>query len=238
MKVIPAIDVLDGQVVRLHKGNYKEKTVYHESVIEQARIFKNAGFDHIHIVDLNGAREGRFTNLSELREISQNLGLAVQTGGGVRTSDDISLLLEQGIGWVISNSMAATSPDAWIEAIEQFGNKCVLGLDLLDGKIAYRGWEKTMQIDLESFIFPMLEAGMDTVLSTDVSKDGTLSGPNFELYSTLKQRFPQLKIIASGGVSNTSDLKQLAEMDIDAVVVGRAYYEKKISLEEMRELNS
>jgi phosphoribosylformimino-5-aminoimidazole carboxamide ribotide isomerase len=233
MKVIPAIDVLDGQVVRLHKGQYNEKTVYNESIVQQARMFKDAGFKHIHVVDLNGAREGRFRNLSRLSEIAQNLHLKVQTGGGVRSVNDISVLLDHGISQVISNSMAATDPKSWLKAIKTFGNACILGLDLIDGKIAYKGWEETREIDLKAFIAPMVDAGMDTILSTDISRDGTLSGPNFELYATLKSTFPELKIIASGGVADLGDIKELQSMSIDAVVVGKAYYEGRVSLEDL-----
>ena len=233
MKIIPAIDLLDGQVVRLRKGDYATRKIYNENPLEEAEKFKEAGFSHIHIVDLNGAKTGEFENLPIIKEIIKKTGLAVQTGGGVRSKDDIEKLLESGLKGVICSSMAVKKPDEWIESIRKNPEKMILGLDLKEGKMAYGGWLETSDQSIEEFLAPMMDAGLQTVLSTDISRDGMLSGPNIEMYQDLQSRFSHLDWIASGGVSSKADLKKLEEIEVYGVVVGRAYYEGKISLEEL-----
>jgi len=237
MKVIPAIDLLDGRAVRLHKGDYKEVTVYNESPLKQAEIFKKAGFNHIHVVDLNGAREGRFINLPHVKKMIDELGLSAQTGGGIRTFDDAKRLIDAGLTKVICSSMAIKNEPEWLKLLNRYPEKCILGMDLKNGKIAYAGWLKTAEESADHFLKRMTEAGLQEVLCTDISKDGTLSGPNFELYNHLKSTHPGLRLIASGGVSSVSDLETLAAKGIDAVVVGKAYYEHKITLKEMTAFN-
>jgi len=237
MKVIPAIDLLNGQVVRLHKGKYEEATIYDDNPTHTAKLFKNAGFVHIHIVDLNGAKEGKFVNLPHVQTIIDELGLSVQTGGGIRTFEDVELLLNAGLSKIICSSMAIKNEPDWIKALEKFPEQMILGMDLKDGKIAYSGWLETAEEDTFSFLSRMIEYGLQEVLCTDISKDGTLSGPNFELYNSLKKAFPEVTIIASGGVSNQQDLIQLSDANIDAVVVGKAFYEHHITLEQMKSLS-
>jgi len=234
MKVIPAIDLLDGKVVRLHKGSYEEVTIYNESAFKQADEFKNAGFNHIHIVDLNGAKEGRFVNIEHIRTIIKDLGMSVQTGGGIRSFEDIEFLIENGIQKVICSSLAVKKPEDWLKAIRTYPDHCILGMDLKDGKVAYAGWLETSDEPIEDFLKPMIEAGLTEVLCTDISKDGTLAGPNTLLYKEFKMSFPELSWIASGGVSAMYDLVELDKGQIDAVVVGKAYYEGRIKLTEMR----
>lgn len=233
MKVIPAIDLLDGHVVRLQKGDYATRKIYNENPLEEAEKFKNAGFSHIHIVDLNGAKTGQFENLPVIKEIIRKTGLSVQTGGGVRSTDDIERLLDAGLNGVICSSMAVKKPSEWIRAIQLHPSEMILGLDLKEGKMAYGGWLKTSDQSIEEFLNPMMDAGLQTVLSTDISRDGMLSGPNIEMYQDLQDRFPGLNWIASGGVSVTKDLEQLLDIEIYGVVVGRAYYEGKITLDEL-----
>lgn len=237
MKIIPAIDLLDGQVVRLQKGDYATRKIYNDDPLEEAQKFKDAGFSHIHIVDLNGAKTGSFENLQIIKKIIQKTGLSVQTGGGVRSKDDIGKLLDAGLNGVICSSMAVKKPDDWIQAIQSYPEKMILGLDLKEGKMAYGGWIKTSDKSIEDFLDPMMESGLQTVLSTDISRDGMLSGPNVEMYKDLQARFPALNWIASGGVSNIEDLKNLEEIEIYGVVVGRAYYEGKISIEELEQIH-
>ncbi|MEX0593788.1 MAG: 1-(5-phosphoribosyl)-5-[(5-phosphoribosylamino)methylideneamino]imidazole-4-carboxamide isomerase [Balneolaceae bacterium] len=238
MQIIPAIDLLDGEVVRLTKGDYNQKTVYSDNPLEQARIFQEAGFHHIHVVDLNGAKEGEFRNLEWIRMMIDDLGLSVQTGGGVRTMEQVRLLIDAGLTGVICSSLTVKQPDVWLEAIRTWPEAMVLGMDLKDGKLSWGGWLKTEEIDLEGFLRPMIEAGLTTVLSTDISRDGTLEGPNHELYADLQDRFPDLRWIASGGVSSLDDLTRLANQWTDAVVVGKAYYEGHIPLDEMIRLHN
>ncbi len=238
MKIIPAIDLLDGQVVRLQKGDYAKKTIYNHQPIDEAAKFKQAGFSHIHIVDLNGAKSGSFENLPIIKTIINELGLSVQTGGGVRSRKDIELLLDAGLSRVICSSMAVKSPNEWIKAVEDYPENMILGLDLKDGKMAYGGWLETSDKPIEEFLNPMIEAGLKTVLSTDIARDGMLSGPNIEMYKDLQNRFPDLNWIASGGVSNLQDLVELQAQNLHGVVVGKAYYEGHIQLNEMARLNT
>lgn len=237
MKIIPAIDLLDGQVVRLQKGDYAKKTIYNHLPLDEAAKFKQAGFDHIHVVDLNGAKSGEFHNLPIIRTIIDDLGLSVQTGGGVRSRKDIDLLLDAGLSGVICSSMAVKKPGEWLEAIKDHPEKMILGLDLKEGKMAYGGWLETSDEPIEAFLNPMIEAGLKTVLSTDIARDGMLSGPNTEMYTDLQKRFPQLNWIASGGVSNLKDLVTLQNSSLYGVVVGKAYYEGHIRLNEMAEIS-
>lgn len=234
MFVIPAIDLLDGKVVRLHKGDYQNATVYNNNPVEEARKFKKAGFNHIHIVDLNGAKEGIFVNLEYVKSIIQELDMSVQTGGGIRSYEDASMLLEHGVSNIICSSMAVKNKEEWLQVVDKYGDKAILGMDLKDGKVAYGGWLETMDQSLKDFLAPMIAKGLSTVLCTDISKDGTLEGPNFDLYDGLSAQFPDLNFIASGGVASKSDLKKLKDHELYGVVVGRAYYEGKITLAEMR----
>ncbi|MTI89718.1 MAG: 1-(5-phosphoribosyl)-5-[(5-phosphoribosylamino)methylideneamino]imidazole-4-carboxamide isomerase [Balneolaceae bacterium] len=233
MQVIPAIDLLNGQAVRLHKGSYQEVTVYNDSPLEQAREFKDAGMQHIHVVDLNGAKEGKFVNLPHVKTIIDELGLSVQTGGGIRTFSDVKMLLNAGLSKVICSSIAIKNEKDWLKTLKHYPEQMILGMDLKEGKIAYSGWLETAEESVSSFLERMQDHGLQEVLCTDISKDGTLAGPNVELYKKLKKDFPSLKLIASGGVASVQDLKELREAGMDAVVVGKAYYEHRISLEEL-----
>lgn len=238
MTVIPAIDLLNGKVVRLHKGNYKQATVYNDDPVEEAWKFKNAGFAHIHVVDLNGAREGEFINLRQIRNIIEETGLSVQYGGGIRTYEDAEMLFKQGLAKVICSSMAVRNREDWLKVLGTFGDRAILGMDLKDGKVAYAGWKETVEDSLDTFLEPMLDRGLKEVLCTDISRDGTMEGPNIELYKNLMEQFPGITFIASGGVGNYDDLVSLKEAGVEAVIVGRAYYEGKLSLEEMAGLMS
>lgn len=237
MKIIPAIDLLDGQVVRLQKGDYDKRTIYNHLPLDEAAKFKQAGFSHIHVVDLNGAKSGEFHNLPIIRTIIDELGLSVQTGGGVRSRKDIDLLLTAGVSGAICSSMAVKKPEEWLGAIQDHPDEMILGLDLKDGKMAYGGWLETSDEPIEEFLNPMIKAGLKTVLSTDIARDGMLSGPNVEMYKDLQKRFPDVNWIASGGVSNLQDLITLQSHNLYGVVVGKAYYEGHIRLDEMAALN-
>lgn len=238
MKVIPAIDLLDEKVVRLHKGDYNEATIYNDDPTAEAQVFKEAGFDHIHVIDLNGAKEGRFVNLDIISQIISKTDLSVQTGGGIRSYRDAKMLLDAGISNIICSSMAVKSTDEWLKVLDEYGSRAILGMDLKDGKVAYGGWLETLDKSLKDFLQPMIDRGLSTVLSTDISRDGTMAGPNLKLYQELSEHFPQLNFIASGGVSDVSDLQALAEQDRYGVVVGRAYYEGNLSLKEMHKYHS
>ena len=187
--IIPAIDLLNGQAVRLQKGDYNKKTIYNHNPLEEAQKFKAAGFNHIHVVDLNGAKSGQFENLPIIKTMITELRLSVQTGGGVRSRKDIDQLLDAGLSGVICSSMAVKKPDEWIKAVEEHPDKMILGLDLKEGKMAYGGWLETSDEPIEEFINPMINAGLKTVLSTDIARDGMLSGPNVNMYADLQNGF-------------------------------------------------
>lgn len=234
MKVIPAIDLLDGDVVRLHKGSYDEVTRYNDDPVDQARTFKEAGFDRIHVVDLNGARKGEFANLPHVQSIIDELGISVQMGGGIRSFESAEKLLEDGVSKIVCSSMSVKSPSDWKRVLQHYPGRAILGLDLKDGKLAYSGWEETSDAPVRDFLQQQVDNGLEEVLCTDISRDGTLEGVNRELYQRLQHQFPDLRFIASGGVSDANDLKGLAHDNLHAVVVGRAYYENKLTLAEMK----
>ena len=234
MHVIPAIDLLNGQVVRLKKGDYNEVTVYSDHPASFVKKFRDVGFTHIHVVDLNGAREGRFVNLPVIENIIEETGVSVQFGGGIRSRRDIKTLLNAGVSRIVSSSMAVQRPDEWLAALDMYGgDTCILGLDIKDGKMAYGGWEETSDESALDLLGSMVRVGVKTVLCTDISRDGMLTGVNSGLYSEIAQRYPQVNIIASGGVASSEDLRQLAIEGMYGVVIGRAYYEGLISLETM-----
>lgn len=233
MRVIPAIDLLNGKVVRLHKGQYDDATIYNDDPVAEAQKFKEAGFDHIHVIDLNGAKEGSFDNINIIKKIISELDISVQTGGGIRSYEDAAMLFDAGISNIICSSMAVKNQEAWHRVLKEFGDGAILGMDLKDGKVAYGGWLETSDQSLDDLLGPMIKRGLSTVLSTDISRDGTLEGPNLELYNKLSAQFPSLNFIASGGVSDANDLAALSEDNRYGVVVGRAYYEEKITLSQM-----
>ena len=238
MKIIPAIDLLDGQVVRLKKGSYEDVTIYNDSPLDEAQKFADGGFEHIHIVDLNGAKEGQFVNLDHITEIKEQTDLSIQTGGGIRSYDDAKQLLNAGLDQLVCSSMAVKNRDDWMRLLSDHPEQMILGMDLKDGQIAYGGWLETADESIDSFLQPMIEAGLQYVLCTDIARDGMLQGVNIELYASLQQEYPGLQFIASGGVASAGDLSQLALTSVYGVVVGRAYYENKITLQKMQSFNS
>lgn len=238
MIVIPAIDLLDGKVVRLKKGSYEEVTIYNDNPLDEALKFDEAGFSHIHIVDLDGAREGKHASIDNILEIKKETTLSIQTGGGIRSYEDAQKILKKGISRIVCSSMAVKNRDDWMRLLQESPAQMVLGMDLKDNKIAYGGWLETSDESIDSFLQPMIETGLRFVLCTDISRDGMLTGTNVELYKSLQQQYPDLKFIASGGVASVDDFKQLKEAGLYGVVVGRAYYEGKITLEEMSDFNT
>lgn len=234
MQIIPAIDLLHGQVVRLKKGSYDDVTVYNNEPLDEARKFREAGFTHIHIVDLNGAKEGKFVNLQHIQAIKKETGLSIQAGGGTRRYEDAQQLIKAGIDQLVCSSMAVKNGDDWMRLLREYPQRMILGMDLKDGKVAYGGWLETADESIDTFLQPMIAAGLQYVLCTDIARDGMLQGVNHELYASLQKRYPKLKFIASGGVAMVDDFQKLQQIGTYGVVVGRAYFEQQISLEEMR----
>lgn len=234
MKPIPAIDLLEGKVVRLRQGDYQAPTIYYNNPIDAARVFADAGIEELHIVDLNGAKDGKFNNLKHIEQIASETGLTIQNGGGVRSYEDARVLLDSGVSRVVCSSMAAKKPTDFEKLISlNNGDHAVLGLDIKDGSFAYGGWLDTSEGSYHEIIEQFLSSGLKYVLSTDISRDGMMEGPNMVLYKELIQHYPDLYIIASGGVANVSDLEDLSRLPIYGVIVGKAYYENYISLDDL-----
>ncbi len=234
LKIIPAIDLSEGQCVRLRQGDYAAKTVYGDP-LQMARDFEGTGLPALHLVDLDGAKAGSPQNLEVLRQICETTDLEVDFGGGLRKKEDVARSFEAGAQQVTVGSIAARQPEVLEAWLKEFGaEKFILGADAKQGKIAVGGWLEKTELDLVEFIAAWEQRGISTVLCTAIERDGMLSGPDFSLYSQLMIRFPQLNLIASGGVSNAADLDRLNEMGMYGVVVGKAIYEGKITLEELK----
>ena len=234
MIIIPAIDIIDGKCVRLTKGDYDQKTTYNENPLEVAKMFEDAGFTHLHLVDLDGAKSGHIVNQHVLKSITQNTNLKVDFGGGVKTDQDIQLAFESGAQQITGGSIAVKNPLIFESWISTFGSdKIILGADVHDNKIAVGGWLETTQLDLFEFLNSYISKGIQYVICTDISKDGLLQGSANELYAEIIQQFPQLKLIASGGVTSISDLEKLTKIGVYGAIVGKAIYENKLTLNEL-----
>tara|TARA_A100000164_G_scaffold242701_1_gene215780 strand:- start:172 stop:888 length:717 start_codon:yes stop_codon:yes gene_type:complete len=234
MKILPAIDIKNGNCVRLKKGNFKNVKVYSDSPIEQANHFKNNGFDFIHIVDLDGALNGKRVNIKIIDEII-NLGINVQLGGGIRSISDIKNLIDIGVQRVIVSTAAIENDNFLSEVLNKINEKNItLALDfrVINGIpfLASKGWTFQTKINLYEFIKNNM---IENILATDINKDGLLSGPNLKIYKEMKKLFPDLNIIGSGGISSLEDIDSLSKININECVVGKAIYENKISLEEL-----
>ena len=235
MQILPAIDIKEGQAVRLFKGDINQKTVVNPDVIGQSKIFAQAGIDFIHVVDLDGALDGRATNRDLIAKLKKESGLGVEVGGGIRTLEQIEDYLAVGIDRVIIGSMAVKNPDFVKAALEKFGSdKIVVGIDAKNGMVATEGWLETSNVDYISLAKAMEKNGVTLFVYTDVDRDGTLTGPNFEHYERLVAELTTAKVIASGGIAEQSDLVKLQEIGVAGTIVGKAYYNGNISLEELK----
>ena len=235
MKIFPAIDLYDKKAVRLYKGDYAQMTVYSENPIEVARDFENAGARYIHIVDLEGAKNGTTPNIEIVRDIATKTSLFVEIGGGIRSMEVVKKYLDNGVGRVILGTSAVTDESFLTEAVNTYGEKIAVGADVKDGYIAIKGWIEKSQYSLEEFLSKMEKIGVKTIICTDISKDGAMKGTNLELYKELNEKY-SLDIIASGGVSTISDIEALKEMDMYGAIIGKAYYTGAINLKEAIEV--
>lgn len=232
IELIPAIDLIGGECVRLKKGDYSQKTVYDSDPVRVAERLEGEGFRRLHVVDLDGARERRVVNSAVLRRITSATSLVVDFGGGITSSADIDAALSAGASMVTVGSVAVKQPSLFEEWLNNYGaTRLILGADVRDGRIAVSGWEEQSSVDLFSFLNHWTTLGIRNVLCTDISRDGMLTGPATDLYRSIMMRHPDLHLIASGGVKDTSDILALADAGIPAVVFGKAYYEGRISIE-------
>ena len=233
IELIPAIDIINGQCVRLTKGDYTQKTVY-GSPLDMAREFERIGFQRLHMVDLDGAKSKHIVNGAVLQGIASNTRLVIDFGGGIKTDNDIEEAFRCGAKMVTIGSVAVTQPELFMGWLEKYGaERIILGADVRNGKISINGWKEDSTEELLPFLKKYIDAGVKNVLCTEISKDGTLAGPAIQLYQKVMDAYPTLHLIASGGVSCIADIKALDAAGIPAVVFGKAIYEGKINLTEL-----
>ncbi|WP_298454117.1 1-(5-phosphoribosyl)-5-[(5-phosphoribosylamino)methylideneamino]imidazole-4-carboxamide isomerase [uncultured Prevotella sp.] len=232
IELVPAIDVIDGKCVRLTKGDYNNKTTYNDSPLDLAIRFESLGFRRLHMVDLEGAKSKHVVNIETLKKITDSTNLKVDFGGGIKTEDDIKLAFDNGASMVTVGSVAVTHRQLFMKWLDQFGaERIILGADVRNGKVSINGWKEDTTEDIVSFLKYYVGKGVKNVLCTDISKDGMLSGPAFSLYQSILASFPEINLIASGGVSNVDDIKKLEEKGVHSVVFGKAIYEDRINIE-------
>lgn len=236
MQLIPAIDIINGKCVRLTQGDYDSVKVYNENPLEIAKQFEDAGLTRVHVVDLDGAKAGAVRNWKVLEAIASRTGLSIDFGGGIKTENDVTIVLDSGARWATIGSIAVKDEELFVEWIDKFGaTSFILGADVKDEKIAISGWLETTDIWIYDFIRKYLRHGLKQIFCTDVKKDGLLQGPSVKLYKNIITEFPSLHLIASGGVSSIKDLEDLAAIGCNAAIVGKAIYENRISLEELKD---
>ena len=234
IEIIPAIDLIDGKCVRLSQGDFARKKVYIENPLDAAKQFESVGLKRLHIVDLDGAKNGKITNLKVLETIAANTNLTIDFGGGIKTDDDIKAVFDAGAEMASVGSVAVKNADKFFEWIERFGaDKILLGADVRDEKLSINGWQTGTEIEISSFIKDCFAKGVTQAFVTDISKDGLLQGSASELYKKILREIPKLKLIASGGVSRIEDIFELDEIGCSGVIVGKAIYEGKITLKDL-----
>ena len=237
MRIIPAIDIIEGKCVRLSKGDYSTKKIYNEDPLEVAQQFEDAGLQYLHLVDLDGAKAKHIVNWKILEKLATKTSLQIDFGGGIKSDEDLRIAFESGAKQITGGSIAVKDPvtfASWITAHGQ--DKIILGADANNGKIAVAGWQEDTDQEIEAFISEYVEKGIEYVISTDIAKDGMLEGPSFDLYDAILKRLPDLKLIASGGVTTLDDLVKLKEKGLEGAIVGKALYEGKIKLEDLKDL--
>ena len=234
IEIIPAIDLIDGKCVRLLQGDYSNKTVYNENPLEVARAFEDAGIRRLHLVDLDGAKAKHIVNHKVLESISSRTKLVIDFGGGLKSDDDLRIAFECGADMITGGSIAVKEHATFLRWLEKYGSdKIILGADAKDKKIAISGWQEISELSIHDFIESYVKKGITRVISTDISKDGMLTGPSFELYQEILNNHPSLELIASGGISSIEEILKLNEMGIPGVITGKAIYENKITLKEI-----
>jgi phosphoribosylformimino-5-aminoimidazole carboxamide ribotide isomerase len=238
MQIIPAIDIIDGKCVRLTQGDYAQKTIYNEQPLEVAKQFEAAGLQRLHLVDLDGAKAGAVQNWKLLESIAANTSLVIDFGGGIKTEKDLQLVFNSGAALATIGSLAVKQADTFTNWLQQYGaGKFLLGADVKGTKIAIGGWLEITDIDIYDFITQYLDKGVQQIFCTDVSRDGKLEGPSIDLYTGIIAEFPGLHFIASGGVSSVADLEALERIGCAGVIVGKAIYENRISMDDIIAFN-
>ena len=234
MRIIPAIDIINGKCVRLSKGDYATEKVYNENPLEVAKMFEAHGIQHLHLVDLDGAKASHIVNHKVLETIASKTNLSIDFGGGLKSDEDLKIAFESGANQITGGSIAVKDPEIFKSWLQKFGaNKIILGADANNEKVAVGGWLEESDKELIPFIKSYLNEGVSYVICTDISKDGMLQGPSFKLYERILKETENIKLIASGGISTYDELPRLAEMGCEGTIVGKAIYEHKISMKQL-----
>lgn len=237
MHIIPAIDIIDGKCVRLTQGDYAQKKIYNEDPLEVAQNFEGAGIKRLHLVDLDGAKQKKIVNLKVLEKLAGNTSLQIDFGGGVQSDEDIEDAFNAGAHQITGGSIAVKDQELFLKWLQKFGSdKIILGADVKNENVAISGWQEEANWNIFSFLSHFEEKGVQYIICTDVSKDGLLMGPSIDLYKQILAKNPTLNLIASGGVSDKADLKKLSELGVYGAIVGKAFYEGRIKLEDIKEL--
>lgn len=238
IEIIPAIDLIDGKCVRLSQGDFAQKTVYSDNPLEMAKEFETAGLSRLHIVDLDGAKNGKVLNLKVLETIASGTRLTIDFGGGIKTDDDIESVFDAGAKMASIGSVAVKNADKFFEWLEKYGgDKILLGADVKNEKIAINGWQTATEAEIIPFLKDYAAKGVTQTFVTDIAKDGLLQGSSTELYRKILRESPELKLIASGGVSRIEDIRELDRIGCAGVIVGKAIYEGRISLQELKNVS-
>jgi phosphoribosylformimino-5-aminoimidazole carboxamide ribotide isomerase len=234
MRIIPAIDIIDGKCVRLTQGDYNTKKLYNENPLEIAKAFEDSGIKYLHVVDLDGAKASSIVNYKTLEQLATQTNLKIDFGGGLKSDEDLKIAFDSGANQITGGSIAVKKPEIFENWIQLYGcDKIILGADCKNEKIAVSGWLEESDLNVIPFISKYQSKGIDYVICTDISKDGMLEGPSFELYKRILSEVPSIKLIASGGISKFDELPKLAEMGCEGVIIGKAIYENRISLKEL-----
>ena len=234
MRIIPAIDIIEGKCVRLSKGDYDTKKIYNKNPLEVAKSFEAHGIEYLHLVDLDGAKSSRIVNYKVLEQIASKTSLKIDFGGGLKSDADLKIAFESGANQITGGSIAIKQPDVFNSWIQQYGSeKIILGADAMNEKIAISGWLEESKEEVIPFIQSYQQEGIQYVICTDISKDGMLEGPSFELYQRILEQTKDLKLIASGGISTFDELPKLAELGCEGTIIGKAIYEGRISLKQL-----
>ncbi len=235
MRIIPAIDIINGECVRLSKGDYNQKTIYNSNVLDVAKNFEDNGIQFLHLVDLDGAKQNRIINYKILEQISTQTNLIIDFGGGLKSEEDIKIAFESGAKQVTLGSIAVKNPDLFLKSLEKYGSeKIILGADARKEKIAVSGWLEESQTNIYDFIKEKTESGIEYVISTDIDKDGMLEGPSFDLYEKIIGENPNIKLIASGGITSASDLEKVKSIGCEGAIIGKALYENRITFKDLK----
>lgn len=234
IEIIPAIDIIGGQCVRLTQGDYSQRTVYSSDPVEIAKSYEAIGIRRLHVVDLDGAKAAAPQNLDTLRKIATATKLDIQYGGGIKSGEALKAVLAAGANRAICGSVAITAPERFGEWLAAYGPEhIILGADTKAGKVAINGWQESSETDVQTIVRRFAERGLQQVICTDISRDGMLEGPNFELYTTLQSEFPEVDITVSGGISSLDDIVRLDDMGLRSVIVGKAIYEGRVTLKDL-----